>query len=185
MTHETIPSPICKPNEFAIPTPPDPLQPAYSPPSLLSSASCQTPLKEPGFGAVSKQDCKRAHDPSNKTYGEYSNQEPVFDGSLNVADGPDALNYTVWTYCPDNSHMWGDRWNMEDLSLWFLLTVTIRVTPADASQSDRKDDEVVSSSIKTQGEESSLPTGILLPLVHSASDECVRQSLVRLSERKQ
>jgi hypothetical protein len=42
----------------------------------------------------------------------------VLDASLNGADGPNALSYTVWTYCPDNSHTWGVGWNNEDLSLW-------------------------------------------------------------------
>ncbi|KAF9540820.1 hypothetical protein CPC08DRAFT_471574 [Agrocybe pediades] len=31
----------------------------------------------------------------------------------------ESLNYTVWTYVPDDhSHAWGDGWNMEDLSLF-------------------------------------------------------------------
>jgi hypothetical protein len=50
--------------------------------------------------------------------GDYSSQQKALDASLNAADGPNALNFTIWTYCPDNSHKWGDLWNMEDLSLW-------------------------------------------------------------------
>lgn len=53
-----------------------------------------------------------------KYRGDYTNQQKALDASLNAADGPNALNYTVWTYCPDNSHMWGDGWNLEDLSIW-------------------------------------------------------------------
>jgi hypothetical protein len=52
--------------------------------------------------------------------GDYSSQQRALDASLNATDGPNALNYTVWTYCPDNVHPWGDLWNMEDLSLWSL-----------------------------------------------------------------
>lgn len=53
-----------------------------------------------------------------KHKGDYSSQLKALDASLNAADGPNALNYTIWTYCPDNSHTWGDGWNLEDLSLW-------------------------------------------------------------------
>ncbi|KAI0823849.1 glycoside hydrolase [Trametes gibbosa] len=53
-----------------------------------------------------------------KHRGDFSSQQKALDASMNAADGPNALNYTIWNYCPDNSHAWGDGWNMEDLSVW-------------------------------------------------------------------
>ncbi|KAF7368981.1 Glycoside hydrolase family 5 protein [Mycena venus] len=71
------------------------------------------------IGTPFDMDAKRAYYGDNKGrgVGDYSAQEKALDASLNAADGPNALNYTVWTYCPDSSHAWGDGWNMEDLSL--------------------------------------------------------------------
>ncbi|RXK41423.1 hypothetical protein M231_01329 [Tremella mesenterica] len=53
-----------------------------------------------------------------KYAGDYSSQQRAWDCSLNATDGPNCLSYTLWTYCPDNSHEWGDQWNGEDLSIW-------------------------------------------------------------------
>ncbi|KAB5587945.1 Cytoplasmic protein [Ceratobasidium theobromae] len=57
-------------------------------------------------------------DGSGKHIGDYTNQTRALDCSLNGADGGNMINWTIWTYCPDNSHIWGDGWNLEDLALW-------------------------------------------------------------------
>ncbi|WWC87645.1 uncharacterized protein L201_002535 [Kwoniella dendrophila CBS 6074] len=50
--------------------------------------------------------------------GDYSSQQRAFDCSMNALDGPNCLNFTLWTYVPDHCHEWSDNWNGEDLSLW-------------------------------------------------------------------
>ncbi|KAA1475834.1 glycoside hydrolase [Dentipellis sp. KUC8613] len=72
------------------------------------------------IGIPYDMDKKRAYGwtDGGKYKGDYSRQQRALDASLNAADGPNALSYSIWTYCPDGSHAWGDGWNMEDLSLW-------------------------------------------------------------------
>lgn len=70
------------------------------------------------IGTPIDMDKKASYDPSSARFRSYAQQERALDASLSAADGPNGLSYSVWTYCADNSHKWGDGWNMEDLSLW-------------------------------------------------------------------
>lgn len=68
------------------------------------------------IGTPMDMDQKRSY--SGRYAGDYSNQQKALDASLNACDGPNALNFTIWSYCADNNHEWGDNWNLEDLSLF-------------------------------------------------------------------
>jgi hypothetical protein len=72
------------------------------------------------IGIPYDMDGKRAYGYTDggKYKGDYSRQQRALDASMNAADAGNALSYTIWTYCPDNGHEWGDGWNLEDLSLW-------------------------------------------------------------------
>lgn len=57
-----------------------------------------------------------ANKSSYKT-GDYSKQLRAMDANMTALDR-NLLNFTIWNYCPDNNHQWGDQWNGEDLSIW-------------------------------------------------------------------
>ncbi|KAF9921699.1 hypothetical protein BGZ65_010138, partial [Modicella reniformis] len=54
---------------------------------------------------------------SFKSKGNYKDQIKAMDANMYALES-NHLNFTLWNYCPDNSHKWGDQWNGEDLSLW-------------------------------------------------------------------
>ncbi|KAI8899480.1 glycoside hydrolase superfamily [Globomyces pollinis-pini] len=49
--------------------------------------------------------------------GDYTSQIQAMDASMCGVER-DLVNYTIWNYCADNCHTWGDQWNGEDLSIW-------------------------------------------------------------------
>ncbi|KAF9199810.1 hypothetical protein BGZ49_010021 [Haplosporangium sp. Z 27] len=54
---------------------------------------------------------------SYKPNGNYKDQIKAMDANMYALES-NHLNFTLWNYCPDNCHKWGDRWNGEDLSLF-------------------------------------------------------------------
>lgn len=49
--------------------------------------------------------------------GNYDSQEGANDAILSALEN-EQLNFTYWCYNPENSHEWGDLWNLEDFSIW-------------------------------------------------------------------
>ncbi|KAF9115097.1 hypothetical protein BGX27_008900 [Mortierella sp. AM989] len=52
-----------------------------------------------------------------KPNGSYKDQIKAMDANMYALES-NHLNFTLWNYCPDNCHKWGDLWNGEDLSLF-------------------------------------------------------------------
>lgn len=90
-----------------------------------------------------------------KGKGDYSSQQKALDASLNACDGANALNYTIWTYVTENSHEWGDNWNLEDLSLW-SVDDTRRIDEQPKTQSDAMS---AASHRRLLGSQTNLPQG--------------------------
>ena len=102
---------------------------------------------------------------------------------MNALEGPNALNYTLWTYVPDNCHEWGDLWyvppiigstmteadtcrNGEDLSIWSkddkeLPSVTSSSETQDTTPiGDRSNASIATSTTLTSNEPSYTPEAI-------------------------
>ncbi|KAK9729662.1 hypothetical protein K7432_000070 [Basidiobolus ranarum] len=56
---------------------------------------------------------------------DYSQQILAMDANLNALE-KNLLHFTLWTYCPDNCHYWGDQWNGEDLSIFSRSTQALK-----------------------------------------------------------
>lgn len=50
---------------------------------------------------------------------DYRSQAMAMNANLSALES-NLLNFTLWTYCPNNSHEWGDGWNGEDLSIFCM-----------------------------------------------------------------
>ncbi|KAJ3125137.1 Dynein heavy chain 1, axonemal [Nowakowskiella sp. JEL0407] len=57
------------------------------------------------------------HNREAYTTGNYDRQIDALDASFHALENNN-LHFTLWNYCSDNSHLWGDNWNGEDLSIW-------------------------------------------------------------------
>ncbi|SCU80191.1 LADA_0B05578g1_1 [Lachancea dasiensis] len=84
---------------------------------------------------------------SKKAYnnGDFSSQLGAMD-ALGYALEGNNLSFSLWCYCSDNSHEWGDSWNNEDFSVW--SKDDIDKSSASVVENDTKSDsdsDVVSS----------------------------------------
>ncbi|KAJ3190577.1 hypothetical protein HK101_008586 [Irineochytrium annulatum] len=49
--------------------------------------------------------------------GDYRNQTHAMDVNLAALEA-NLMSFTLWNYCAENTHEWGDGWNGEDLSIY-------------------------------------------------------------------
>jgi hypothetical protein len=71
--------------------------------------------------------------------GNFKKQIKAMDRSLQAAEGS-LLGYAIWNYTPDNSHLYGDGWNGEDLS---IFSRDQRIDPADINSGGRALEAVI------------------------------------------
>ncbi|SCV06010.1 LANO_0H20120g1_1 [Lachancea nothofagi CBS 11611] len=90
--------------------------------------------------------------------GDFSSQIGAMDALGYALEGSN-LSYSLWCYCTDNSHEWGDSWNNEDFSIWSKddLIDHSSSTPTDL-KSDSEPDLVSSFSTIPHGRVSDIDT---------------------------
>ncbi|KAJ4387879.1 hypothetical protein N0V93_008482 [Gnomoniopsis smithogilvyi] len=52
--------------------------------------------------------------------GNYSSQSAAMDANHFAVEAGGMEGYSLWVYCSNNVHQWGDQWNGEDLSIYSL-----------------------------------------------------------------
>ncbi|KAI8812275.1 glycoside hydrolase superfamily [Cladochytrium replicatum] len=75
---------------------------------------------------------------------DYTEHKRALDASMQALEHS-VLNFTLWTYCPNNTHAWGDGWNGEDLSLWSRVAPTHSTKNEDHSKALNGDDTASTS----------------------------------------
>ncbi len=78
------------------------------------------------------------HGKSYRT-GNFKKQIRAMDRSLRAAE-ESLLGYTIWNYTPDNTHLYGDGWNGEDLS---IFSIDERTDPVDINSGGRALEAVI------------------------------------------
>ncbi|KDR82016.1 hypothetical protein GALMADRAFT_207363 [Galerina marginata CBS 339.88] len=128
---------------------------------MLGAATYPTLIGE--IGTPFDMDGKRAYGwtDGGKYKGDYGRQEKALDASLQACDARrakgkgkggdeggesrgngESLNWTVWTYVPDDhSHEWGDGWNMEDLSLFSVDDLVLSEGEYESEEGSILDDD--------------------------------------------
>ncbi|SCU84076.1 LAFA_0D07932g1_1 [Lachancea sp. 'fantastica'] len=89
--------------------------------------------------------------------GDFTSQIGALDALGYALEGSN-LSFSLWCYCSNNSHEWGDNWNNEDFSIWSKDNVSgiPALKPASESDQDSASDVVSSFSTIPHGHVASL-----------------------------
>ncbi|CAN8104873.1 unnamed protein product [Discula destructiva] len=68
--------------------------------------------------------------------GDYTDQSAAMDANHFAVEGSGMEGYSLWTYCTNNVHQWGDQWNGEDLSIFSLDDKPLPISAVPHSKAD-------------------------------------------------